>query len=73
MSDVEHRLKHNKRLANDKRYIAKQMRIAKRFGLENKRVGHSLHKLNAVTCGNSNCVMCGNPRKFFSELTMQEK
>lgn len=49
------------------------MRIAKRFGLRNNRVGHRLHKLNAVTCGNSNCVMCGNPRKFFSELTMQEK
>lgn len=58
MSDVEHRLKHNKHLANDKCYIAKQMRIAKRFGFENKRVGHRLHKLNAVTCGNSNCVMC---------------
>jgi hypothetical protein len=73
VSDVEHRLKHSKRLANDERYIAKQMRIAKRFGLRNNRVGHRLHKLNAVTCGNSNCVMCGNPRKFFSELTMQEK
>ena len=73
MSDVENRLKHSKRLANDKRYIAKQMRIAKRFGLENKCVGHRLHKLNAVTRGNSNCVLCGNPRKFFSELTMQEK
>lgn len=73
MSDEVQKFKHSKRLANDERYIAKQMRIAKRFGLGNKRVGHRLHKLNAVTCGNSNCVMCGNPRKFFGELTMQEK
>lgn len=73
MSDEVQKLKHSKRLANDERYIAKQMRIAKWFGLENKRVGHRLHKLNAITCGDSKCVMCGNPRKFFSELTMQEK
>ena len=26
-----------------------------------------------VNCGNSNCVMCGNPRKFWSELTLKEK
>ena len=73
MSDVEQRLKRSKRLANDELYIARQMRIAKWLGLKGKRVGHRLHKLNAVTCGNSNCVMCGNPRKFFGELTIQEK
>ena len=73
MSDVEQRLKHSKRLANDERYIARQMRIAKWLGLKGKRVGHRLHKLNAVTCGNSNCVLCGNPRNFFGELTIQEK
>ncbi len=73
MSDVEQRLKHSKRLANDERHIARQMKIAKWLGLKGKRVGHRLHKLNTVTCGNSNCVLCGNPRKFFGKLTIQEK
>jgi hypothetical protein len=26
-----------------------------------------------MTCGDSNCAMCGNPRKFFKEVTTQEK
>jgi len=26
-----------------------------------------------MNCGDSNCVMCGNPRKFFNEPTQQEK
>ncbi len=74
MSDVEQKAKRSKRLADDDKYIAKQMRIVKMLGLqENKRTGHRLHKLNAVTCGNSDCVMCANPRKLFNDLTIQEK
>ena len=34
---------------------------------------HRLAKVHATTCGDSNCVMCGNPRKFFKEKTIQEK
>ena len=34
---------------------------------------HRYHKKNALNCGDSNCVMCGNPRKFFGEKTMQER
>jgi hypothetical protein len=30
-------------------------------------------KHSATTCGDSNCVMCGNPRKFWGEPTIQEK
>ena len=26
-----------------------------------------------MNCGNTKCVMCGNPRKTFKELTQQEK
>lgn len=34
---------------------------------------HRLAEAPVYNCGNSNCVMCGNPRKFFGELTKQEK
>ena len=34
---------------------------------------HAYAKRSATTCGDSNCVMCGNPRKFFKEKTIQEK
>jgi hypothetical protein len=34
---------------------------------------HKFAKRHAMNCGNPNCVMCGNPRKTFKELTQQEK
>lgn len=34
---------------------------------------HRYHKTSGVTCGNSRCFACGNPRKFFDERTMQEQ
>jgi hypothetical protein len=34
---------------------------------------HRYHKVSGMTCGDSSCVMCGNPRKFFDERTLQEQ
>lgn len=34
---------------------------------------HYFHKKHALNCGDSHCVMCGNPRKFFGEKTFQER
>lgn len=34
---------------------------------------HRFHKRHALNCGDSHCVMCGNPRKFFGEKTFQER
>lgn len=34
---------------------------------------HRMAKLSFQTCGSSTCVMCGNPRKFFGDLTIQEQ
>ena len=66
--------KRSRRLHNDETYIAKQVKIAKSNGITVKPgEEHKYHKRSGVTCGDSNCVMCGNPRKFFSQLTMQEK
>jgi len=52
--------------------VARQVRIAKGFGIPVKEP-HKFAKHHAMNCGNTNCVMCGNPRKTFKELTQQEK
>lgn len=55
------------------RHIGRQTKIAKACGINFvAEQPHRNHKKSAVTCGNANCVMCGNPRKFFGEVTMQE-
>jgi hypothetical protein len=52
--------------------IAKQRKIAKAHGFPTG-PEHRLAKIHATTCGDSNCAMCGNPRKFFGEKTIQEQ
>lgn len=72
--------KRQKRFQQKENYAKRQVRLAKdklpnTFPLpENitKQPGR-LSSVSWCTCGNSNCVMCGNPRKFFNELTLQEK
>jgi len=74
MSTEEDKFKHSKRLLKDDAHIAKQLKIAKAHGFPIKNdEAHRLHKLSGTTCGDPNCVMCGNPRKFFNEPTQQEK
>jgi hypothetical protein len=72
MSNQVERFKHSKRLQKKIRAIKKQKSIAQAhgfiFGPE-----HRFAKIHAMTCGNSNCAMCGNPRKFFNERTRQER
>ena len=72
MSDESHKIKHSKRLLKDTNHINKQLKIAKAHGVSVD-TPHRYAKLSATTCGDSNCVMCGNPRKFFKEKTIQEK
>ena len=69
--EKEHR---SERIHQKERYIKKQVKIAKSHGFD-VRSGeeHRYAKHSATTCGDSNCVMCGNPRKFFKERTIQEK
>lgn len=77
MSNEENKAAHGRRIQQKNRHIARQVRIrqAHKFpGITGKvDSSHRYHKKSATTCGDSNCVMCGNPRKFFKELTMQEK
>ena len=72
MSKEQDKIKHSKRLLKDENVIKKQTRIAKDFGIPVTEP-HKFAKHHAMNCGNPKCVMCGNPRKTFKELTQQEK
>lgn len=63
--------RHSKRILQKETYAKKQAKIAKAYGCTVKSLKHA--ETSALTCGNSDCVMCGNPRKTFKELTVQEK
>jgi hypothetical protein len=72
MSTEEDKFKHSKRLQKDENAVKKQTKIAKEFGMPIEEP-HKFAKHHALNCGNPKCVMCGNPRKTFKELTQQEK
>jgi hypothetical protein len=72
MSNEEDKFKKSKRILEDENAIQKQLKIAKAHGFPTG-PEHRLSKVHATTCGDSDCVMCGNPRKFFGEPTIQEK
>lgn len=79
MSDEITREKHSKRLHDDETHIKKRHKLmkAKSAYLWPEHIAdkqpHRLHKVSGMNCGNPNCVMCGNPRKMFKELTVQEQ
>lgn len=72
MSDEITKEKRSKRIYSDEVKSKKQLKIAKEFGMPEQEV-HRYAKKHAMNCGNPNCVMCGNPRKFFGEKTIQEQ
>lgn len=74
MSKEEDRIKHSKRLHQEENAIKHNMKIAKAHGFPvDQYESHRYAKVNAVNCGDPNCVMCMNPRKAFGEKTIQEK
>jgi hypothetical protein len=62
----------SQRRYRDEIAVKKQTKIAKEFGVPVTEP-HKFAKHHAMNCGNPKCVMCGNPRKTFKELTQQEK
>jgi hypothetical protein len=72
MSTEQDKFNHSKRLQKDENAVKKQVKIAKEHGIPVTEP-HRLEKHHAMDCGNPKCVMCGNPRKTFKELTAQEK
>jgi hypothetical protein len=81
MSDEADKIKHSKRYQQKENHINRQMNIRKVHSFADygtpadspNESPHRYHKVSGMTCGDSNCVMCGNPRKFFNEPTQQEK
>jgi ribosomal protein L44E len=70
---MEEKEKRQKRFQQKNRHIDRQSDIYSHIMKSEPKNRHKFHKKNALTCGNSNCYMCGNPRKFFNEKTIQEK
>jgi hypothetical protein len=62
----------SRRRLRDQAAIKRQTLIAQSHGFPTG-PKHRLSKVHATTCGDPNCAMCGNPRKFFKEKTIQEK
>jgi hypothetical protein len=79
MSNEDNKLAHGRRIQQKNRHIARQIRIRQAHKFPNPTKDgliekpHRYHKLSGVTCGDSHCAMCGNPRKFFKERTWQEQ
>lgn len=72
MEDGSVELKRAKRRRLNTNAINRQKRIAKSLGLP-VAAEHRLSKMHATNCGDPNCAMCGNPRKFWGERTLQER
>lgn len=54
--------------------IERQKRIAQSAGIHhNNDQPHRYAKMHSLNCGDPDCAMCGNPRKFFNERTIQER
>ena len=77
MSTEQDKLKNSKRRHADETAINRQVKIAKEHGLTEKdraiKEPHRMVKHHAMDCGQPGCVLCGNPRKVFDQLTTQEK
>jgi len=75
MSNELDKLKHSERIHQKSVKIKKQIKIAGKYFLSEKfsNQPHRVHKMHATNCGDPKCHLCGNPRKFFKEKTIQEK
>jgi hypothetical protein len=72
MSKDEDKIKHSRRLAKDNSAMKKQTKIAKSHGVPID-TPHKFAKHHAMDCGQPGCLLCGNRRKTFKELTTQEQ
>ena len=84
MSTEQDKIKHSKRQQQKTNHINRQIEIRKAHGFNKiadsttpggveEMNSHRYHKTSGMTCGDPDCVMCGNPRKFFGEPTVQEQ
>ena len=77
MSTEQDKLKNSRRRHADETAINRQVKIAKEHGLTEQdraiKEPHRMVKHHAMDCGQPGCVLCGNPRKLFNQVTTQEK
>lgn len=78
MSTQEDKDKHSRRFLDAETHIVKRAKLLKAKSIVHTgdtmdKQPHRLNKCSGMTCGNPDCVMCGNPRKIFKEKTIQEK
>ena len=79
MSEELEKVKHSKRIQQKENHVKRQAKILKGYQSPNEmpnrqlKEPHRLAKRHAMNCGNPKCLMCGNPRKMFKELTIQEQ
>ena len=79
MSNELDKIKNSSRRYKDEIAIKKQSKIAKQHHVSGydtriEKQPHRLNKHHAMDCGNSECYICGNPRKTHKDkLTAQEK
>jgi hypothetical protein len=66
--------KRQKRFQQKHRHIERQFNIAKTNHNEyyNDNNKHKLHKMDAMDCGVTGCIWCGNPRRVWGDKTWQE-
>jgi hypothetical protein len=77
MSTANERDRHGKRIQRTERAIKRQLKIAKQSSSFNGKIvkePHRLAKHHAMDCGNTQCYVCGNPRRTHKDkLPIQEK
>lgn len=74
MEDGGVELRRGKRRRMTTNAIERQKRIAKAAGVKHTHdQPHRYAKHHALNCSIPRCVMCGNPRRIWKELTLQEK
>lgn len=60
------------RLSRTARAVKRQLRIAKLHKLTKLTAG-KFKKRHAMDCGNSRCMVCGNPRKLWKTIPIKEQ
>lgn len=77
MSNETAKFLNSKRRHKTDMAVARQVKIAKQHGLgfSDKQIKepHRHAKSHAMDCGNPKCMLCGNPRKTYKQLTAQEQ
>jgi hypothetical protein len=79
MSSEQDKFNHSRRLQKDENAIKKQLKIVKEHTHIKTEYNpkldqpHRFAKHHAMDCGQPNCLLCGNPRRTWNELTTQEK